>query len=259
MKLGFIISAVALACTSCLGTTGGELVELRAYAAGTSDANGQLTFRSSLGYQVTLTEARLFVGGLYLNRSRQTSVSSDTSCTLPGIYVAEVLSGLDVDLLSSRPQPFPAPGFATTEPALTGEVWLTRGDVNQTSNGSSVLSVRGTAERDGVSYPFSGRLSIGSNRVVDATDPALPGQHPICKQRIVSPISVDLAASAGRDLLLRVDARGMFGNVDFETLSDDDGTLRFADRTGVDQASDNLYAGLRRSSGVYDFGWLEEP
>jgi hypothetical protein len=261
MRLRHSAFTLALACgsTSCVGTTGGDLLELRAYAVGAPDADGSLSFQSSLGYRVTLTEARLFVGGLYLNRSRQTSVSSDTSCTLPGIYVAEVLSGREIDLLSSTPQPFPASGFATTEPALTGEVWLTRGDVNQASGSGAVLRVRGSAERDGVSFPFAGSLSIGPNRLVDATDPALPGQHPLCKQRIVSPIAVSLTASAGRDLLLQVDARGMFANVDFQKLTtvSAGGEYQFADQTGVDQASDNLYAGLRRASGVYSFSWLE--
>lgn len=241
----------------CVGTTGGELFELEAYAAGASDADGGLRFSNSQGYDVQLDEARLFVGGFYLNRSRPASVSSDTSCTLAGIYVAQVLSGREVDLLSADPQPFPSPGFATSEPALSGEVWLSRGDVNQTASTTTVLRVRGRAERAGEAYPFEGTLSIGQNRVVPATDPALPGQHPICKQRIVSPILVDLAASAEQSLLLRVDARGMFANVDFATLEARGAGFVFADESGVNQASDNLYAGLRRAAGVYSFSWLE--
>jgi hypothetical protein len=246
------------AASGCVGTTGGDLLELRAYAAGSEDARPGWSFESSLGYRVELDQARLFVGGLYLNRSRQASVSSDTSCTLAGIYVAEIEGGREIDLLSPAPQPFPNTGFATTEPALTGEVWLSRGDVNQPNDGTVVLRVSGHAERAGVDYPFSGTLSIGQNRAIPASDPALPGQHPICKQRIVSPIPVSLTAGSGRELLLRVDARGMFANVDFDTLSEVNGERRFADENGADQASDNLYAGLRRSNGVYSFSWLEK-
>jgi hypothetical protein len=252
------ILVIALVLSGCVGTTGGDLIELRAYAAGPSDASSSLRFQNSLGYSVELTEARLLVGAIFLNQSRPTSVAADTSCTLSGIYVAEVLGGREVDLLSAEPQPFPNQGVGTTERALTGEVWLTQGDVNQTSNNSVVLRVSGSAARDGQSFPFEGRLSIGQNRAVPVSDESLPGQHPICKQRIVSPISLDLKPSGAHDLLLRVDPRGMFGNVDFATLRDDDGTFRFADQTGVDQASDNLYAGLRRASGVYTFSWLEE-
>lgn len=253
-----LTSVLSFAALGCVGTTGGELFELQAYAAGPDDAAPSLEFQNSLGYRVELREARLFVGGVYLNRSRATSVSSDTSCSLAGIYVAQVLSGREVDLLSPSPQVFPSLGFATTERAQTGEVWLSRGDVNQPSNGGVVLRVRGRAQRSAQSYPFEGELSIGQNRVVPPTDPALPGQNPICKQRIVSPIEVDLAASNGRSLLLRIDPRNMFGNVDFKTLALVGDTYQFADDAGADQASDNLYAGLRRSSGVYTFSWLEE-
>lgn len=242
---------------SCVGTTGGDLLELRAYAAGPSEADGRLRFETSLGYRVELTEARLFMGGIYLNRARPVSVSSDTSCSLPGIYVAEVLEGREVDLLSSEPQRFPSAGSATSERALTGEVWLSSGDVNQTSSGTVILRVAGQVEREGKSLPFEGKLTIGQNRALPAADAALPGQHPICKQRIVSPIPLDLKLSEHESLLVRVDPRAMFANVDFATLSFSDGALHFADQTGVDQASDNLYAGLRRSSGVYAFSTLE--
>jgi hypothetical protein len=260
MKAHRLLSAALLAVVAfgCVGTTGGDLLQLDAYAAGPSDAHGSLRFENSLGYRVQLDEARVFVGGVYLNRSRPTSVASDTSCTLAGIYVAEVLGGLEVDLLSAEPQRFPSRGYGTTEPASTGEVWLTPGDVNQTANSTVVLRVSGSAERNGQRFPFEGKLSIGQNRVVPVTDAALPGQHPICKQRIVSPIAVALQPEPGRELLLRIDPRGMFGNVDFGTLGQTDGVFHFADQTGADQASDNLYAGLRRSSGVYQFSWLEQ-
>lgn len=258
MKCSRLLGVLSLlAPLSCVGTTGGDLFEVGAYAAGDSDVDGKLRFQNSRGYDVQLDEARLFVGGFYLNRSRPASVSSDTSCTLAGIYVAQVLSGREVDLLSSTPQPFPDVGFATDEAASSGEVWLTRGDVNAVASSPTLLRVRGRAERDGASYPFEGALSIGQNRVISPTDAALPGQNPICKQRIVSPIPVELMARPGQSLLLRIDARGMFANVDFATLGERDGTFVFADESGVDQASDNLYAGLRRATGVYSFSWLE--
>jgi hypothetical protein len=258
MKLGQFAFVFALSAVGCVGTTGGDLLEVHAYAAGPADTAPNLSFDTGSGYRVTLSEARIFVGGVYLNRSRPTSVASDTSCSLPGIYVAQVLSGREIDLLSADPQPFPGTGFATTEPSSTGEVWLADGDVNRSASSTVVLRVSGNAEREGVSYPFEGKLTIGQNRALAPSDAALPGQHPICKQRIVSPIAVDLLAHPGEALLLRIDPRAMFGNVDFDTLSVVGERYRFADQTGVDQASDNLYAGLRRSSGVYDFSWFTE-
>jgi hypothetical protein len=256
-----VSAALALSGTlgGCVGTTGGELLELEAYAAGPADQAAASRFENGLGYRIELKEARIFVGGVYLNRSRPSSVSSDTSCSLPGIYVAEVLGGREVDLLSPEPQRFPSPGFATSEQALTGEVWLTPGDVNREASDTVVLRVAGTASRGAQSFPFQGELTIGENRVIAATDPALPGQHPICKQRVVSPIPLNLKPHAGASLLLRIDPRGMFGNVDFATLTETDGTFYFADEGGVDQASDNLYAGIRRSTGVYSFSWQEAP
>jgi hypothetical protein len=251
-----LLVSLSLILSSCVGSTGGDLLELRAYAAGPQDAEPGLRFENSLGYAVTLTEARLFVGGLYLNRSRPTSVAAATSCSLPGIYSAEVLGGLEVDLLSSEPQTFPELGFATTEASMTGEVWLSDGEVDREPNRTVVLRVAGSAERDGARYPFEGAFTIGENRLQPPSDAALPGQNPICKQRIVSPIALDLRAKPGDALLLRADPRGMFANVDFTTLSRDGELYRFADHTGADQASDNLYAGLRRSSGVYDFSLL---
>lgn len=255
-QLRFLLLLVAVVSPSCVGTTGGELRELRAYAAGPADPENARHFSTSLGYEVTLEQASVLVGGVYLNRSRPVSVSSDTSCSLPGIYVAEVLGGLEVDLLSGAPQAFPSLGFATSERALTGEVWLTNGNVNQVESTTRVLRVAGLAERGGARYPFAAELTIGENRLLPAAE-ALPGQHPICKQRVVSPIELDLKLRAGEALLLRIEPRYMFANVDFETLTESDGTYRFADEPGVDQASDNLYAGLHRAAGVYTFSGVE--
>ena len=119
MTLPRTLSVAWLVCLplGCVGTTGGDLLELDAYAAGPSDGEGARAFQNSRGYRVELSEARFFVGGIYLNRSQPTSVSSDTSCSLAGIYVAEVLGGRELDLLSSAPQRFPSPGFATSERA----------------------------------------------------------------------------------------------------------------------------------------------
>jgi hypothetical protein len=247
-----------IASTGCVGSAGGELFELPAYAAGALDAGPSVSFTNSLGYEISLTRASLYVGGVYLNRSRPTSVGADTSCTLSGTYVMEVLGGREVDLLSPAPQPFPQGGVATSDRALSAEVWLSDGDVDRIDSAREILRVTGTAKRDGVELPFEGELSIGKNRVIAPTDPALPGQHPICKQRIVSPIVVDLAAGADDALLLRIDVRGMFGNVDFSTLPRLGESYRFADEGGANQASDNLFAGLRRSSGVYQFSWWKE-
>lgn len=242
----------------CIGTTGGELVTFDAYAAGPEDAAAgePYTFQNSRGYAITLTRATVHVGAVYLNRSRPASVSSSTSCFLSGVYGAEVTSGLDVDILSPDLQEFPEPGSGTTERALAGEVWLFGGrDVNAPGDSTLILDVAGTATKEGASYPFEGRLTISENRVVPPDSPAQPGADPICKQRVVSPIPVDLRLSPGDALVLRVDPRGMFANVAFaelEQVSDEPPLYRFRD-DGEDAPSRNLYSGLRAAQGTYSF------
>lgn len=257
-KLWAYASCCWLCCAlpGCLGTTGGELIEFDAYAAGPESATaGDYSFVTSRGFEVSLTSARLFVGALYLNRSVATSVAADTACTLPGVYVAEVTEGLEVDLLSSELQRFPQRGYATTDFAPTGEVWLSHGDVSDESNTKVILELSGKVRGSGLDAPFHARLSVGANRALPPSNPALPGAKPICKQRIVSPIAANLRATQGGHLILRVDPAGMFRNVDFLRVpAASDGVLEFADDS-TDPASDNLFNGMRASGGVYEFQW----
>jgi hypothetical protein len=258
-----LIFVLLLACLplsgACVGTTGGDLFSFEAAAAGPEDAapGKALSFSSGRGYAVELTRARVHVGAVYLNKALPVSGAQATSCVLPGIYVAQLTRGLTVDTLSPELQPFPAPGEALSERALAGEVWLTGGDVNAPDDSTVILDVAGRAERDGLSYPFEGMLTIGQNRAVPAADPAQPGANPLCKERIVSPIPLDLTLRAGGSLILRVDPRGLFTNVDFSTLervSDDPPLYRFEDRS-MGQANLNLYRGLQAREGVYRFSW----
>ena len=252
----FIATVWFVSTAGCNGSTGGDLLAFRAYGAGPSDAvAGQpYSFASGRGFQITLDRAHLHVGALYLNRSRPTSVSSDTSCTLAGIYVAEVPGALDLDVLDPRPQPFATKGFATSDFAPTGEVWLSGGDINAGQDTTVVLDIAGTASKNGFDYPFTAALTIGQNRAVAPADSALPGAHPICKQRVVSPIPTDITPERGGSLVLRVDPRGWFANVDFSKLDDDGGTYTFHDASD-DQPSANLFLGLRASQGTYRFDW----
>ena len=108
-------------------------------------------------------------------------------------------------------------------------------------------------------YPFEATLTIGPNRAIKSADPSQPGAHPLCKQRIVSPIQVDFTPHAGGRLLVRVDPRGLFTNVDFTALekaSDAPLLYRFRDET-VGQPSVSLYEGLRARSGAYDLSWID--
>jgi hypothetical protein len=259
-RRSFLSLPPALAASSllpaCVGSTGGELLTFRAYARGARDAEKgrPYAFVSSRGWAVTLTRAKLHVGAMYLNKARPTSVSSETACTLAGIYVAEVPGPLDVDLLDPSLQRFSVDGFATTDFAPTGEVWLVGEDVNAIDDPTVILDVAGTASKDGAAYPFEGALTIGRNRLPASSDPATPGATPICKERIVSPIETAIRPAPGGSLVLAVAPSRLFANVDFSRLAFDGAVYRFDDE-GADQPSKNLFSGLRSAGDVYAFEW----
>jgi hypothetical protein len=256
------VKAIALALfalsSGCTGTTGGDVFPFQAAARGPAGVeNGRYELVTGRGYHVTLERARLRLGALYLNRTVPTSVSADTTCTAPGGYVAEVTSGITLDALAEPATALPSPGLALAERALTGEVWLTSGDVNVASDSEPVLDFAGLAEKDGQRYPFEALLSIGQNRVLEPPQ-ATPGAKPICKERIVAPIPVDLVPTQGGSLLLEVDPAVMLEAVDFSTLTaDSSGVYRFDDdpRTAT-AASTALYQGLHGTT-AYRFDWLE--
>ena len=255
----FIAAGAVLAVlASCIGSTGGELVEFDAFAAGPAHlvAGEPYEFENQRGYQVTLTEASLHIGAVYLNRSVPTSVSQDTSCFLPGVYVAEVPGGVDVNVLDPTPVPFSVPGSGTNDRAATAEIWLTGGQIDAPTDPTVIARVAGTAVRGDEEFPFEGTITISSNRV-EEPDPALPGADPICKQRIVTPIAVDIVAEDGGALVVRVDPAEWFQNVDFallEETSEGSGEYRFRD-DGEDQPSRNLYSGIRANAGVYSIAF----
>lgn len=253
------LGGAALSVGACSGTTGGDVFEFQAFAAGPPGATaGQAyVFSNDLGYTVTLEEARILLGAVYLNMSVPTSVASDTSCVLPGIYVAEVTTALELDALDPTPVPFPKGGVATADRARTAEVWLTGGPVDAESDNTVIVSVRGVASGAAGTFPFEGAVTIGKNRLPPPSDPAQPGEKPICKQRVVTPIDVDLQPEPGGALLVRVDPAGWFGNVDFSALEQvqaDPPLYRFRDDS-EDHPSRNLYQGIRANAGVYTFFW----
>lgn len=251
-------SLVVLSLTlGCSGTTGGDVFPFRAEARGPVGArNGRYELYTGRGFRVTLDRARVRIGALYLNRTVPTSVSADTTCTLAGGYVAEVTTGTMLDLLDAQPTELPLPGLALAERALTGEVWLTGEDVNEPTDPEPVLDLGGMAEKDDVLYPFEALLGIGENRVA-AAPAATPGAKPICKERIVTPIPVDLVPNEGGRLRLEVDPAAMLANVDFSTLNiDSSGVYRFDDDPrNATVASTALYQGLHATT-AYRFRWL---
>lgn len=259
------VSCLLFAClTGCVGSTGSDFIEFKAYAAGPvhADPSAPYSFTSDLGFDVTLTRARLHIGAAYLDSAMPTLGAQATSCTLPGLYVASVPGPVDVDVLNGTPQPFSATGEGTATRALAGELWLTGGDIEALDDSTVILDVAGSAVKDGASFPFEGQVTIGQNRAITASSPALPGSHPICKQRIISPVPVDFAPRGGGALLVRVNPAGWFSNVNFFKLSPSavsPGTFAFSDSSS-DQPSRNLFGGLTQASlDTYTFAWVAPP
>ena len=250
----------AFALSACIETTGGQIIDFPVFAAGAVDVSGPLRFTSDSGWDVTLTKATLHVGALYLDSAAPVSGAQDTPCILPGTYLAQETTGMDVDLLSPAPQRFPVLGHGTTGLAIEGQLWLTGviGDIDQVADPTKILVVEGIATLGSDSRPFSADITIGSNRAAPAS--ALAGADPICKQRVVS-VSTDVQIASTGGLLVRIDARRFFTNVDFSALAKFSDTYGFVDAPAQDQPSTNLYSNLHAGSSAgtpYSFSWMTD-
>jgi hypothetical protein len=260
-----VFTLFAAALLACVGTTGGDVVDFPVAAAGAADATAGKPYElvTDRGWHVVLTKATLHVGALYLGQSLPVSGAQNTSCVLPGTYVAQVTTGLDVDLLSPLPQRFPTLGHGTTLQALVGQVWLTGGPIDTAIDATPILIVEGTADRAGDVRPFTGQITISTNRQQQGTTNA--GANTICKQRIVTPIPTpDLTIQHDGGLLLRIDPRFLFVNVDFSALAEFSSGFGFSDVPSqadptsplyYSQPSANLFQNLHSAGSLYRFAW----
>jgi hypothetical protein len=256
---------LAFALCGCGGTTGSALVTFNAVAGGPINVDWTNGFDTGSGYHVVLSAASLHLGAVYLNMSMPSSGGPEEPCLLPGIYVGQAFGacqssgvcGVDVNLLKPDSIPFGVQGEGTANTAVEAEVWLTGGDVNDASDTTPIFQATGIASRNGVDWPFDTTVTIAGNRQVPPPNVAEPGLHPICRQRIVSPIALPggLQLSDGGTLDVRVDPRGMFNQVDFASLSAG-GTL--PEYTIPDDQSilgTAMYKGVVANAGVYTFAF----
>jgi hypothetical protein len=163
-----------------------------------------------------------------------------------------------MDALSPALQPFSAPGNGTADHAVTGEVWLTGGPIDAPDDRKVIADVAGTATRGGESMRFEGSVTIGRNRVVQNTNPARPGAKPLCAERIVTQIATSITPTNGGSLVVRVDPRAWFRNVELAELdpvSAESDLRRIPDELEPAPAY-NFYVGLRKSDGPYRFEWI---
>lgn len=257
-RLTATASLLVLVAVSCVGSTGSDVVEFPVFAAGPADAvaGSPYEFDTSAGYHVSLTRAVLHIGAVYLNRSRPVQGAQDTPCFLPGVYAAEMTSGMDVDVLSPVPQRFPSLANGTADRALAAEVWLTGGRVDALEDSTPILQVEGQASRDGLAWRFKGVVTIGTNRQISSSDPATPSANPLCKSRIVTPILVDLTPRDQGSLLVRAEPRAWFDGVDFDQLEGalGQGELLVIPDELEGQPATTLFQSLR-SVAAYGFTW----
>jgi len=258
---------VAIAGAGCVGNAGGDAIDFPVAAAGPENAiAGQpLTCAEGSAWSVSVTQASLHAGAVYLDQSQSVSGAQATGCYLTGTYVAQETSGIDVDLLSPDPQRFPALAHGITIPApQIGEVWLTRGYVTAVPSSSPVmpvLTIAGTATQaaTGATYPFTGTVTIEANY---QTTGAAAGGDPICKKRIVSLIPAPVTIEPTGGLLLRVDPCRLFVGVDFSQLpaGATPGTYQFSDdptAAAYSPTGADLYGNLH-STAPYSFTWTSD-
>ena len=260
--------------------TGGELVSFRAYASGVAGVNGAAEFDTGAGFHVQLTEARMHIGAVYMRLGKVGLFAA--SCVGDTTYGLQVPGSVDVNVLSSERQEFSVLGSATSDLNQSGEIWLVgkrseevggtalvSADINQVENTAEVAFVAGVASRGELTFPFEGAISIGANRLIPATNPAAPGANPICKQRIVRPIPLEISPAAGGFLLLQIDPQAWLGGVDFSKLlpkggaAGDGAVLEIQDAStgsGPDIASSRSFFKTVTSASpeVYQFSWLTE-
>ena len=257
---------VVFALTACIGTTGSGIVSFEAYGAGLEElppdtATRGLSFVNGKGWSITLTRATLHIGAVYLNRSVPVSGGQERECILPGVYVAQVLRGTTIDTLSPDLQRFPELGTGTADHAITAEVWLTgngrRVDLEDGPT-TTIAEVAGTATRGAESMRFEGTITIGRNRRIPADDPARPGANPICTQRIVNLIPTSITPTDGGALVVRVDPRPWFANVELGELApvSAESDLRRIPDDSESSPAHNLFEGLTSASPItYRFEW----
>jgi len=84
----------------------------------------------------------------------------------------------------------------------------------------------------------------------------VPSANPICHQRIVTPILVDLTPTDGGTLVLRIDPRHMFNGVDFSKATKvSDAPLAYQIPDTSAGPGGALFKGMTANSGVYSFTW----
>jgi len=183
-----------------------------------------------------------------------------------GRVVGEVLGQVTFSALSPELVAFPVRGSIAQEQVRTADVWFYPApgvDPEATKINTVALDVAGTAERAGERIRFRGALVLNDAWMADAS-PGSRSSAPISDVRKVRGIAASFMPVEGGRLEVRVDVTRFFRGADFGELrnnpADADGTkVLVQSKTGkvtTDPVMNNVYQGLRESSGAYFVRWV---
>ena len=232
-RRSLVLALLLAAPLGCGDTTGSQRVTFAVEAAGLArDAAQPLTFATDQGWAITLTEARMALGPLYLNTLRplegdrrsplrrrvedlllRSAWADGESHLGAGRIVAQVTTQSEVDVLDPTLTALPGGGDGINEAASTAEAWFFNRDG---ALGGAAVRVAGTARKDDQEIPFAGAL------VIDAAVVSTGGS--LDEARKVRGIPAPVTPTEGGALRVRLDPRGWFDGADFRELTL--GTLR---------------------------------
>ena len=265
----------------CASDTGSRRFSFEAAAGGALSADGGAApFTNQTGWTVTLSQAIVTLGPIYLNaspplRSPLQSVldrlvpdarAQATAHLDEGRIVGEVLAQVEFDALSPELVTFPVPGTLTEEEVRTADVWFYPApgvSPEATRIDTVALEVSGEASRDGQTLRFHGALVLDDDWL-SAQPAGTRGSPSMAEIRRVRGIAAPFLPEPGGRLALRFDVQRLFRGADFSGLDDnpvdEDGVRELVqERAGRDQVMNNLYQGLREANGTYAVSWEPGP
>jgi hypothetical protein len=260
-RLCSLLFAFGVSGASCGGTTGDELIHFSAYASGVKAASAPFSTYLEGGsaqpaFSVQLTTAKMHVGALYFDESPPSTGFDTPECITPDVYAAQIPGPVDIDLLSTQPHEFSVFGNGSADVAESWDIWLTDGtqegqidDIDAPINQIPSVELTGVATRlsDQAKFPFGAIVGINQTasgagaRLVEPS-PGLPGQYPICKQRILQLGGLSLGFYQGGTLNMTVDPTAWLkaADIDFSNLDPTTGTSNA--ECYLDSDSDATYA-----------------